>query len=282
MLQRFVGSLALVSILAACEQGTPQPITPSYALSAPTLEASPVLYPVVPQGEPTDFIAPGQNNPTAAALPSGGELPPLPVGSPQVSGAQTIEITAPDGTPLGGDLVQDPLGDRNPAVILLSTNRAGWGDLPLRIERAGFTVLSMDARANADSSVALGDVGAIITALARLPSVDASRVALIGTEEAADLVLAACGGGQPCDAMALFSPQTAAQQAIFAFNPRPLFLAVGQQAADFIVTESLRAAAQGEVSYHSVPTDESGMALLNADTNLEAALIEWLQDALLS
>jgi hypothetical protein len=267
----------LLLALAGCDAGeaVPTPL-PSYAPSAPTLPATGVVYPVVPpvdRNSQDAFV--GVNDPTAAALPSGGELPPIPVQGVAAAGSrQTVQLTAQDGARLMADLYMQTDGLARPAALLLAADRTTWRDLPPLLEAAGFAVLAVDVRENAP----IGDYQTMIDSLVSLSTVDASLVLVIGAQRGADLALDACASSQPCDALALLSPQNASQPAVFAYNPRPLLLAVGTDSDDFLTTEQLRAVGQN-VTYFAVDGDAAGTALLAADPDLTRNLLEWV-DAL--
>ena len=270
----------LVSALffAACDNPPPQ-LTPSYALSGPTLQPTDEFFPEVLTSEPTQRLFLGQNNATAASLPSGGELPPLAletsaVGSPR----QSVQVTAGDGTLMVGDLYMAPGGDVAPGVVILAPDRTAWMDLPLRLQQAGFTAMAMDLR----SGAAFGDVDAMLRALTQMALVDAGRMGIIGAEAAADLSLVACAQGSPCDALVMLSPvqQEIVNSAILEYNPRPLFMSAGEDDAAFGVTELLRASVRGTLGYEPVPGASRGAALIQEQPSLGDSIIEWLRTQL--
>src|SRR5215218_3097398 len=121
--------LLLAILLAACSTfDAPPTLAPTRELSGPTVQPSDVF-----RGEfPTD--APqfqGQNDPTAAAAVSGGDLPPVALDTP-VDGQirHAIQITASDGRLLSGDLYTGG-GPRVPGVLMLAPDSSQWLDLPL-------------------------------------------------------------------------------------------------------------------------------------------------------
>jgi hypothetical protein len=266
------------AFLAACDTPPPQ-LTPSYALSGPTLQPTEEFFPEMPTSEPTQRLFLGQNNPTAASLPSGGELPPLAVGTNEVgSPRQAVQVTASDGTQMVGDLYMAPGGEAAPAVLILALDRTAWLDLPLRLQQAGFTVMTMDLR----SGAVFSDVDAMLRALTQMALVDAGRMGLIGAEAGADLSLAACAQGSPCDALVMLSPvqQDMVNSAILQYNPRPLFMSAGEDDAAFAITELLRASVRGTLGYEPVPGTSRGAALLHDDPSLGDSIIEWLRTQL--
>lgn len=258
--------------LAACDNVPPSP-TPSRELSGPTLAPTEVILPVMPQGEPTQLLNAGQNDPTAAALPSGAELPPLAVGTTEAGAShQTVEITVADGV-LEGDLYPNPQGGRVPGVLLLAPDRSAWLDLPLRMQAAGFTVLSVDMPAS-DTPV----VPTLLQTLIQVGTVDPGRVALVGAEGGADAALAGCSADTLCDALALFTPidRTRNLDAMLRYNPRPIFIAAGTGSAEYAAAESVGESATGTVEFRTAPGDGRGAALLLAQPSLGDNLIAWL------
>ncbi len=267
---------------AACDNIAPT-LTPTRPISAPTLQASPTILPFVPAQEPTQLEYVGQNDPTAASLPRDSELPPLAAGTLAPGETrQSIQVTAPDGTQLSGDLYLSPTQDPSPGILMLAADQdaSAWVDLPLRLQNQGYSVLVMPLRPNsaANSTTSLGDFEAMIQALGQLG--DPGHMAVVGAEAGADVALAGCAVEPLCDALVLLTPTDLdiAQNTIIRYNPRPIFLAVGQNdAANFGVVEYLRGSARGESGYDAVADSSArGTALLQADPPLTDRLIEWL------
>jgi hypothetical protein len=259
-------------LLAACDN-PPATLIPTRELSGPTLAPTEVILPVAPQGEPTQLLNAGQNDPTAAALPSGAELPPLEVGTSELGAShQAVQITVADGV-LDGDLYPNPQGGRVPGILLLAPDRTAWLDLPLRMQAAGFTVLSVNIPTN-DTPV----VPALLEALIQISAVDPGRVALVGAESGADAALAGCAADTLCDALALFTPldRTRNLDAMLRYNPRPIFIAAGTGSAEYAVAESVGESATGGLEFRTAPGDGRGAALLLAQPSLSDNLIAWL------
>lgn len=266
----------LLLLLAACDSPPPSP-TPTRELSGPTLAPTEVILPIAPQGEPTQLLNAGQNDPTAAALPSGAELPPLEVGTSEFGAShQVVQITVADGV-LDGDLYLHPQGGRVPGVLLLAPDRTAWLDLPLRMQAAGFTVLSVDMPTN-DTPI----VPALLEALIQISTVDPGRVALVGAESGADAALAGCSADTLCDALALFTPLDRARDldAMLRYNPRPIFIAVSTGSTEYTVAESIGESATGGLEFRTAPGDGRGAALLLAQPSLSDNLIAWLDTQL--
>lgn len=277
MKPKYLLPLIATALLAACDN-PPVELTPSYALSAPTLEPTQEFFPEVQTSEPTRRLFLGQNDPTAAAMPSGGELPPLAVGTSETGSArQAIQVTATDGTQMNGDLYLAS-GDSAPGVLMLAPDRTAWLDLPLRLQQQGFTVLAMDLRTGATAD----DVDVLLRALTQMDTVNAGHMGLIGAEAAADLMMVACAQGSPCDALVMLSPADNAtvSSAILQYNPRPLFMSAGESDAAFAITEMLRASIRGTLAYEAVPGTSRGAALLQAEPSLGDSIIEWLNTQL--
>jgi hypothetical protein len=269
-----VSGLLLAFFITACDN-LPVAITPSYVLSGPTLEPSAEFFPAVQTAEPTEQQFIGQNDPTAASLPSGGELPPMPVGDVELgSPRQPVQVTAPDGTQMEGDLYMASSEGPAPGVLMIAPDRSAWLDLPLRLQNIGFTVMAITLRPEAS----IGDVDTMLRALTQIESVDAGRMGVIGAEAGADLGLVACAQGSPCDVLVMLSPvqQTTVNNAILQYNPRPLFMSAGQEEAAFAITELLRASVRGTLGYEPIPGAARGAALLQASPSLGDDIIEWL------
>jgi hypothetical protein len=275
---RYFFLFSLTILVAACDN-PPVPITPSYALSGPTLEPSAEFFPAVQTSVPTEQQVVGQNNPTAASLPSGGEMPPLAVGTVEVGNPrQSVQVTAGDGTQMIGDLYMAFSDTPAPGLLMLAPNRTAWLDLPLRLQADGFTVMAMDLRPNA----VVGDVDAMLRALTQMETVDAGHMGVIGAETGADLGLVACAQGSPCDALVMLSPaqEATVTGAILQYNPRPLFMSAGQDDAAFANTELLRASVRGSLHYEPIPGSARGAALLQSSLSLGDHIIEWLREHL--
>lgn len=234
-----------------------------------------MIRPLMPTGEPTELRNAGQSDPTAAALPSGAELPPLEVGT-QVFGAdfQTVEITTSEGI-IEGDLYPNPANVRVPGVLLIAPDRAGWLDFPLRLQAGGFTVLSVSAgslNSEPGSRVSLS----LIHSLIQVGTVDPARIAVIASDDMAAAALIGCAVEPLCDALAILNPTTAPTDALFRYNPRPLFIAAFSdtaQAADLI-----RASATGDALFltadRPLGVTSTGQALTFPP--LGEQLIDWL------
>jgi len=265
--------IAGLFLMAACDPITLTPI-PTRALSGPTLAPSPVVRPQLPTNEPFEFNGPGNSNPTAAAVPAGGDLPPLAVGT-SVAERQGVQVTTLDGVVLAADLYQSGF-DRLPGILMIAPDRSGWQDLPARIEAAGYTVLAVDLRDSSNT----GDFEAMIQELSNVGSVDPARIFVIGAEGGADLALLGCAADLLCDAAALISPtqQDALVNAMATYNPRPLFIAAARDdLTAFAVLQALQVNAQGPLVFSPLDSGGRGTALLQTHPDLGDAIIQWLK-----
>lgn len=249
-------------------------MTPTRTLSAPTLESSPVVRGEFPTFPPSSA---GQNDPTAAAQPNDGDLPPLAVATPAPGQtSQRVQVVLPSGGIIAGDFYAAANGQRAPGVLLLTADASGWLDLPLRLQAANFTALAVDL---ADTAT-VADVGGLLISFSDSGGVDPAQIAVIGAGRGADLALAACAVDQRCDALALLSPTdaTADQVALAQYNPRPLFLsAATDDETGALTAETLLSGATGAVTFESVSGAERGVGLLRVRPDLADALIGWLQ-----
>jgi hypothetical protein len=266
----------VVIVLVGCEEVASATMTPTTALSGPTLEASPVIRPVPPTELPPDFIGSGQNNPTAAALPSGGELPPVPIATAiPGSGQQIVQIILPDGARLEGDLYQSG-GERVAGVVILATDRAAWGDFPARLQADGFTVLVITPR----DITSVADFQAVLQAFTAVGTVDPARIGVIGASETADLALLGCAAELLCDTVVLLSPvsREALLNVMSAYNPRPLLVAASEDdAGSFVVAQAVQESASGEVLFQPFTSAGQGTAMLENRPDLGELVMTWLR-----
>ncbi len=259
-------------MFAACETVTPPTLTPTTALSGPTLAASPVIRPVLPTEIPADAIAIGQNNPTAAALPSGGEMPPVALAT-AIPGSthQIVQISLADGGRLEGDLYQS--GDERVAgVVILATDRAAWGDFPAQVQASGLTVLVI-------SLSSVEDFQTVLQAFTAVGTVDPAHIGVVGAGETADLALLGCAADLLCDTAALLSPlaREALLNVMTAYNPRPLMVAASEDdAQSFAVAQAVQESASGEVLFQPFTSAGQGTAMLENRPDLGELVVTWL------
>jgi hypothetical protein len=188
---------------------------------------------------------------------------------------QPVEVVAADGTLLLGDLYQQG-ALRQPGVLLLGPEGSSWGDFPLRLNEAGFTVLVMNVRENGGDET---DVGVMIDALVS-GIADPSRIGAIGAAEGADWVLRGCAVNAACDTVALISPldRVALLNALPGYNPRPLLLVASEEDADSYETaQALNDSATGDKLFQPFVSAGRGTTILANRPDLGDLLIEWLQ-----
>lgn len=266
--------LALIALLAACEALEPPPTaTPTRAPSGPTMGASQVFRGEFPTEAPALFQ--GQNDPTAAALPSGGALPPLAVDTVEGDLRQTIQVTTHTGATLPGELYS--AGEqRLPGLLMLAPGSDAWLDLPLRLQAAGFTVLTMSSNDVADAAL----VSDVLASLSDVGTVDPGSMGVVGAEAGADVALLGCAQEMLCDVVALISPtqHDPLLVAMQRYNPRSLFVAAGE--GDAVGAGAARALddyAQGESALELGPGASRGAFLLQDNPTIGDRLIEWLR-----
>jgi hypothetical protein len=250
-------------------------ITPTPSLSGPTLEASATINPL-----PFPSPVPGENyfenyfDPTAAGLAPGAQLPPQVINTPPPSQLfQEIVLNATDGTPLFGDLYQQP--QRVPGVLLITRNRLDWGTLPEQLYTAGYTVLTMDIRPNAG----LEDFEVMLQALSS-GIADPGKLVVIGGDEGADLAMIGCATDLLCDAVGLFSPvgMDTLVNTMANFNPRPMLLAASDQTTEaFLTIQALQAAATGNVTFQMFQDASSGALIVQNHSEMIGVIIGWVQ-----
>jgi hypothetical protein len=262
-------------LLAACDTLAAPTGTPVPTLTGPTIEASPqVAQPNPFELLPDEFI--GVNDPTAAALAPDAALPPManPVATPDGI-RQPVEIVAEDGAMLTGDLYLLP-GDRRPGLLLLAQDHLFWGDYPLRLIDAGYTVLVMDMRGDPINSLA--DFEVMLRSLSSgLAQPD--RLAVMGSNVGADMALFGCGAEPLCDAAVLLSPAGLldATTAMGNFGSRPILLtASDEDTAAFAAINALQAAAQGPVFLQPLTGAGTGTDMLFTRPDLGDLIIQWL------
>jgi hypothetical protein len=225
----------------------------------------------MPTGEPPERRSAGQSDPTAAALPVGAELPPLIVGTPAFgSQPQTVQITTPNGV-IDGTLYPNPDNARAPGVLMLAADRAGWSSFPLRLQAAGYTVLSVNLLT--PDSLALNS---LIQALIQVNTVDPGRLVVIGADAAAGAALIGCAVEPLCDALALLQPEGAPTEALYRYNPRPLWIAA--YAGSSPTSEAIRAGATGDAVFLTpnavAGSPTNGQTLIQPP--LDDQLIAWI------
>jgi hypothetical protein len=262
-------ALLAVLLLAACEPAEPLIPTRTRTLTGPTIEASPVVLPFPPTDSVEGYY--GQNDPTAAALPGSGELPPLPMGGIE-AGGQIVQITAEDGGLINGVLYQSGLV-RQPGILFLATDYANWGTFPAKLAEAGFTVLSVSLRPDSGT----GDISVLLRALSS-GEADPGRLGMIGAGITADTAFLGCAAELLCDTVVLLSPtqHDVLRAALPAYNPRAIFTTASREdASAYATAQDLAAGATGEAVFQPFENAGSGIALIQNRPELADAIIQW-------
>lgn len=274
--------IALLLLLAGCDALAPT-IEPTRALSAPTLApTSNAVIPAPPTEVPGSFIDPfGSNNPTAAALPSDLDLPPLILDEVGADGGRVVSITLSDGGVVGGVLYPD-VPVRAPGLLLIAEDRAVWGDLPPVLEANGYIVLAVDLPATT-TIVQFRDVLASFVDFAQADDsrLDPGRMAVIGEDTGANIALLGCAADLRCDAAALLSPTAReALGAVATSFSRPLLVSASRDdALAFTAAEAVAASAAGEVLFQPFNSAGRGAAMLQNRPDMVDLLLRWLTEA---
>ncbi len=275
MILRAAIGVLLLLCLAACDPEIPT-LEPTRTLTGPTIapSADPFIF-----GPPTEYAGEsasmGQVEATAAALPSGGMLPPVPVGPSSFEGAEQVQIVVAEDFFLTGERHQTGT-ERLPGLLLWGDDAPlAWGDLPHRLRDAGFIVLVVPLweAATADDLSLLLET--LTTGLA-----DPSYIGVIGTGHAADLALMGCADEPICDTVVLLSPlsQQSLLSALPRYNPRPLLQVVTEQDEEaFTVAQAVNAAATGEKMLQGLNNAGRGAAILQNRPDVGDLIIEWMQ-----
>ena len=269
--------LMAVSVsFAACDTILPPPtLTPTMELSGPTIEASVTLDLRQPTNVSFDAVV-ETSNPTVAALAPDSVVPPVVVGTPPANSIGVpVIVTAQDGTLLNGTFYQRVDGIRRPGVLMIGSDINAWGDLPVRIFNANFTVLVMPLRVDN----AQADFTVMLQALTS-GDADPARLAVIGVEEGADATLIGCSSDQLCDTAILLSPSTnpIMEQAMGAFSPRPVLMVASQD--DEVSSPALQALQglnRGEVLVQPFVSAGRGTEILTNRPDLIDLIVAWLQ-----
>jgi hypothetical protein len=268
----------LVMLLVACvpDDLTAPTLTPTHAITGPTIAPSPQPF----LGPPTEGPPPqegiGFSDPTAAAQPNQGALPPRALDAAGSAG-QPIDLPALDGTLLTGTLYQTGT-ERQPGVLLLANS--DWGDFPAQLSAAGFTVLVMGLREGGDET----DVEAMIEALIS-GAADPAHIAVVGASDGADMALRGCAIIPACDTVVLLSPldERTLLSVLPLYNPRPMMIVASEEDADsFDTAQALDAAATGDNLFQPFVEAGHGTAILSNRPDLGQLIIAWLQQWLVT
>lgn len=263
--------LIILLTLTACDLPSQNSatVTPTRALSAPTLVVSPS--PVIRSSDELyddNEVFVGQSNPTIAALPVDGNLPPI----QQNTDGNVVEVVLSDGNVLLGDLYQS--GDtRQPGILLVGSDRSAWGTLPLELQGAGYTVLVIEAGPIPQAR----HVETMMRTFINVGTVDPAKIGVIGEAQSADTVMLACAVDELCDVVALLSPlaRDTLLNIIPSYGTRPLFIATSNQDAESYPTAlALTQTAQGDTRFVEVNGGQ-GAGLIQFQPDLTNQLVAW-------
>jgi hypothetical protein len=218
----WVGLLVMLALVACAPEATRQP-TPTRQLSAPTIAPSPTFGIRTSDELYGDTITDGQSNPTVAALPVDAGLPPLSAGTLAPDGGEMVQVVLENGTQLQGELYPTIL--RRPGILLLASTMDNWGVFARALQAADFTVLALEF-----PSPSASDMPALFAALSELGTVDPANLAVIASDNSADVALMGCAIDPICDALVMLSPQSrdTALNLMIDYAPRPLLAITAQ------------------------------------------------------
>lgn len=280
---RLIVTLSVVALVisSACSvlPQAPTP-TPTRAITAPTLEASPTARIRTSDELYGSATRSGYNDPTAAALPNSGALPPLASGTEDATGAEPVEVVLEDGEIISATLYRNlsDAGNRVPGVLVVGEEALAWALLPADIHAAGFNVMIVPLPVTPDTA----DMETLLTSFSEAGTVDPARIAIVGAAEAADFALRGCAFVQMCDAAVLLSPGDA--DAVTALlpelNPRPLFVAAGQDDTASYDTARALAAGFADNSRFAEYATGRGANLLALNSQLSREIVTWLTERL--
>lgn len=278
-------ALMLAALLAAgCDINTGEvPPTPTWSFTGPTLQPTPRPFAARPTQVVQDILAmPGQNNPTAAALPADSQLPPRILESGG-SGQSLVQMPLRTGETVSALLLENPpiqledrvISSRLPGLVLVGPPPNAWGDFPERLRLEGYTVLVIDMGINE----AAEDLIDVMDAMGQLTSVNPGVMGVIGAGRGADQALRACASDAGCDALVLLGPLggTEALNWMTGYNPRPLFLAASNEdVTAYETVQRLAQVAAGEVELALLRDAGRGAEVLNTQPGIQDEILTWL------
>jgi hypothetical protein len=281
----------LAVLLAACGSldSSPPTLTPTWAFSGPTLEATRPPLEARPTERPLGLLdLPGQNNPTAAALPADSRMPPRSLGA-GVGGEEVVQIPLTrDDAALTGVLYENPtiqledrqIASRLPGILILGASDDAWGDFPDRLRAEGFTVLVV----NMGFYQTAGDFIDVIDAMSRLGTVDPGSIGVIGAGQGADHALIGCAVEELCDAVVLLSPLVAETlvNVMPDYNPRPIYIAASDDdTSAYDTAQRVAMVAAGEIQLELLSGAGRSTQMLTTTPELADAIAAWLVEHLI-
>lgn len=199
--------------------------------------------------------APANNNATNRTSTN---ATPVAAVTPSSAAEAPVTIEPADGVRLVGTLFATDKAN-SPALLLLhqwQSDRHSYDEFARRMQRQGFTVLSLDGRGfgestkkadgttvapgrtDADVKAMLGDVDSAITFLSKQQNVDPTRIAIVGASYGSSLAIIYAAGNPTIAAVALLSPgldyfgNMPTKPAVDKFGDRDLFMAAAKEDAE--------------------------------------------------
>ncbi len=275
-------ALALGMMLQACGGQKKPDEPPAIPTTAGQAQAP------VQQGE--SYPAPPGGMPPAA--------PPPAYPAPGTTGGQPaqtpVTFTTADGISLVGTYFEPAQGNA-PGVILVhmvAGQRADWDSLAAALQDRGFAILTFDLRGHGESGGSQewdkmsDDVAVAYQFLSGQPSVDRTRVGLVGASIGANLALNSAAVEPGVKALVLLSPgldyrgvQTEASMQPYGNRPI-LFVASKTDAYAAQTVATLSGLAQGKAKTQLYDNAGHGTQMLGGADGLEDLIANWLRDAL--
>jgi len=217
---------------------------------------------------------------TASAVPASG---------------RAVQLRASDGVTLAATVYEARPGPAVVLVHMLTRTKEDWRPLAERLQAAGLTALAFDLRGHGQSegvaapSAAMAlDVRAALNWLADRPDAGSGAVAIVGASIGASLALLAAADTPAVRGVVLLSPAAdyrgvRIEAAARKYGARPMLLAASGE--DPYALRTLRALAGKDQPARQQRVSAAaahGSYLLERDTELAAALVDWLRRTLLS
>lgn len=262
----------LAVMLVGCDvifgpEPSPTP-TPEYpdVLPSPTPD---IRFPTPYSGEVP--MGDGITLPELAGLPADSGVA-TEIALPRIERPLLITVTLRDGRSLNAEAYTGRAGMAG--VALVGATFEAWGGLPVTLRDAGYTVLTVEGQLGADAA----GLSAVFDTLAVQPDVDASRLFVVGVEEAANVALVGCAAQSRCVGAVLITPAElpSLTDAARSMGPRRILLAVSREdSASVRAADVVRQTAQNAVLQ---AFDEAGRGtqLLSTRPDFVRFLREWL------